>query len=196
MPNRKKLSQQSPLDSASSPDSEAPLAPEPPLDLESSPGMVIGVISDTHLLSDYQQLPEWVLRAFAGVDLILHAGDIEHTVVLQTLATIAPVYAVRGNCDRGLSNLPPTRLIRVPGGELSLAHRREHAWYAASPATIALVFGHTHIAQAEFEHGRWLLNPGSPLRPRGGKPPSVMLINIQNGKLEATFKYPEPCADG
>lgn len=62
-------------------------------------GMItVGVISDTHGLLDRK-----VVKLFAKVDHILHAGDIGTESVLRDLETIAPVTAVSGNCDCGLS---------------------------------------------------------------------------------------------
>lgn len=61
--------------------------------------MRIGVISDTHVPVRARALPGEVLRIFAGVDLILHAGDLVTLDVLDELRAIAPVFAVRGNVD-------------------------------------------------------------------------------------------------
>ncbi len=57
----------------------------------------IGVVSDTHVPHRLRRLPAVVLDAVRGVDVILHAGDVEDDSVLRALSEIAPVYAVRGN---------------------------------------------------------------------------------------------------
>lgn len=56
--------------------------------------MLIGALSDTHGVLDPA-----ISRAFAGVDRILHAGDVGDQAILRRLASVAPVVAVRGNCD-------------------------------------------------------------------------------------------------
>ncbi|MGE5482587.1 MAG: metallophosphoesterase family protein [Bacteroidota bacterium] len=77
--------------------------------------MRIGVISDTHVPVRARALPGEVFEIFAGVDLILHAGDLVTLDVLEELETIAPVLAVHGNVDRVevLARLPATRQLEV-----------------------------------------------------------------------------------
>ena len=61
--------------------------------------MRIGLISDTHSAGSGRDLPDRVLEALRGVDLILHCGDLECLGVLDYLETVAPVLAVRGYED-------------------------------------------------------------------------------------------------
>ena len=63
---------------------------------EKSNGYAIGVVSDTH-----GQMTPALLEMLSGVDLIIHAGDIDRPEILGMLESIAPVVAVRGNMDRG-----------------------------------------------------------------------------------------------
>lgn len=70
--------------------------------------MRIGVVADTHIPGRARALPEALLRGLAGVDLILHAGDICVAPVLDWLAELAPVIAVAGNND-------PPALVSAPG---------------------------------------------------------------------------------
>ncbi|HSN71859.1 MAG TPA: metallophosphoesterase family protein, partial [Steroidobacteraceae bacterium] len=72
--------------------------------------MRLGLISDTHGLVR----PE-ALAALAGSSLIVHAGDIGNAAVLDALGAIAPVYAVRGNIDRGewARSLPATEVVEI-----------------------------------------------------------------------------------
>src|SRR6266849_7256559 len=58
----------------------------------------IGVISDTHI-PHFKKLPEAIWEHFAGVELIVHAGDLSILSVLNELETIAPVVAVQGNIE-------------------------------------------------------------------------------------------------
>src|SRR5437764_404172 len=66
--------------------------------------MRIGLISDTHMPFAGTALWDEVVVAFRGVDLILHAGDIVHPIVLDRLEEIAPVLAARGNNDTGIDD--------------------------------------------------------------------------------------------
>lgn len=70
----------------------------------------IGLISDTHGL-----LREEAVQALGGVDLIIHAGDIGSEEVIRELRKIAPVIAVRGNCDRvnGLKHIRKQNALRL-----------------------------------------------------------------------------------
>src|SRR5947199_10770 len=79
----------------------------------------IGVISDTHGLVR----PE-ALRALAGADLIVHAGDVGTPEVLEALRAVAPVVAVRGNNDRGrwARALAETEVVERSGRSLYVLH--------------------------------------------------------------------------
>ncbi len=63
--------------------------------------LTIGVLSDTHLPYRLPKLPLQVMGIFDGVDLIMHAGDVDEIAFLQPLKEIAPLYAVRGNIHIG-----------------------------------------------------------------------------------------------
>jgi putative phosphoesterase len=59
--------------------------------------LVVGLLSDTHIPHRLKRLPQAALDALAGVDVILHAGDVDDPAALEPLRAIAPVHAVRGN---------------------------------------------------------------------------------------------------
>src|SRR5262249_60650858 len=82
-------------------------------------GMLVGLISDTHGL-----LRPEALAALAGVELILHAGDVGAPTVLRGLARIAPVRAVRGNNDKGgwAARLPHTDVVEAAGARAFILH--------------------------------------------------------------------------
>ena len=85
----------------------------------------IGVISDTH-----NTLNETALRELGGVDMILHAGDVTDRVILDELCQIAPVRAVRGNCDFYEPAYKPYKLaesleIELGGYQIGRASCRE-----------------------------------------------------------------------
>ena len=82
---------------------------------------LIGVISDTHGVVR----PE-ALSYFGGADLIFHGGDIGSVAVLRALERIAPVVAVRGNCDREewSKELPISRSFEIEGRRFLIVHNR------------------------------------------------------------------------
>ncbi len=87
----------------------------------------IGLISDTHIPHRLKQLPGAALDAFAGVDVILHAGDVDDPRVLDTLRGIAPTYAVRGNVhlqdfSDGGAMLPAVVELQLDDRHIVLTH--------------------------------------------------------------------------
>jgi putative phosphoesterase len=144
--------------------------------------MRIGVISDTHGV-----LPTSVHEAFAGVERIIHAGDIGSQAVLDELEVIAPVFAVEGNCDGGWQQRPlPGRLSVTHGGvRFLIGHQLPALMRAGIPeGTDVIIYGHTHVADARVSGGDWYVNPGSAVEPRDGKPPSVAIIEISGDRRE------------
>ena len=142
--------------------------------------MRVGVISDTHGFFDPR-----VLTHFAGVDRIIHAGDIGTEAVLPRLADIAPVVAVTGNVDWGG---PLDRAYRrvecleLAGTAIYITH------IGAKPAALAArlpdpppriyIYGHSHIPALEERGGVMFLNPGAAGKPRFGRQPSVALLDL------------------
>lgn len=147
---------------------------------------VIGVIADTHVPQRLKQLPKGIADALRGVDLILHAGDINSLRVLQELEAIAPVQAVAGNADLFRSGLPLTRLIEIEGRRIGLVHGHggwptylwsklhnfagyDEEYYLrivrrSFGPVAAIVFGHTHRFHRSIQSGVLLFNPG-PIAP-------------------------------
>lgn len=151
--------------------------------------MKIGLISDTHYGHPEEiVIPEWIKEAFAGVDMIVHAGDVETPLVLNELCSIAPVYAVRGNCDMHGFDTPDAINIDIGCGILTVAHKASVARSAMEPRTRVLVYGHTHLSLINQEEGLLVVNPGSPSLPRGGLPASVAILNIKDGKIKAELR--------
>jgi putative phosphoesterase len=91
------------------------------------PTLTVGLLSDTHIPYRLKQLPDAVLDALVGADLILHAGDVDDPAVLEKLQDIAPVHAVRGNIhlqdlsDGGVT-LPATIELQLAGHHVVLVH--------------------------------------------------------------------------
>lgn len=146
---------------------------------------LIGVISDTH-----GRLPDDVFAAFRGVDLIIHAGDIDKPAILEALGRIAPVVAVRGNMDRGkwAGKLPETEVVELGHTILYILHDALKLDLEPDVAGFsAVISGHTHRPALETRNGVLFLNPGSAVMPRFNAPPCVALLRIRNNSLEPQF---------
>jgi putative phosphoesterase len=146
---------------------------------------LIGLISDTHGLVR----PD-VYQALAGVELILHAGDVGGDDVLDELATIAPVLAVRGNTDPpGNRRLVASIDRNVDGVSIHVSHGHEVGTptpekllkrYAAD----VVIYGHTHRQLVTRSGRRWAVNPGAAGARRFDLVPSVARMTIENGAAE------------
>lgn len=147
----------------------------------------IGVVADTHCPEFLDELPAPLFEALAGVDLILHAGDVGGPETLERLGSIAPVTAVRGDHDQDLPDLPRaveleiderriavvhgnrSRLIEEPVtflGTVSLGYYWPapglHGWLARSfPNADVVIYGHTHAAAVKPWRSALLFNPGA-----------------------------------
>lgn len=129
--------------------------------------MKLGIVSDTHART-LDELPSPLLHALAGVDLIIHAGDITEKAVLDSLARLAPVKAVAGNMDSGeLKRLLPTKeVFTIQEHKIGLTHGWGAPW-GISQRVIdqfrdvdIIIFGHSHEAMDEIVRGVQLFNPG------------------------------------
>ncbi|HLI57323.1 MAG TPA: metallophosphoesterase family protein [Actinomycetota bacterium] len=149
-------------------------------------GVRIGVISDTHIPSRAEGIPPAVFDAFAGVQLILHAGDVSVRAALTELARIAPVRAVAGNVDDAdlTASLPDVLRFNAGGVEIGMIHNsgptegRAARMRRRFPGCRVVVFGHSHQPVAEDRDGVLLLNPGSACDPRRAKVPSVAILEV------------------
>jgi hypothetical protein len=149
--------------------------------------MLIGLIADTHGL-----VRPGVHGALAGVDLILHAGDIGGDDILAELGLIAPVRAVLGNTD------PPTlpgaaRAIETTydGVRIHVSHGHEIGVPAADALLATydadvIVYGHTHRQLVyRAPDSRLVINPGAAGAQRYDLPPSVARLSIHDGRADA-----------
>lgn len=150
------------------------------------PAMIrIGLISDTHGL-----LRASVHPAFAGVDVILHAGDVCGDEILYELRLIAPVHAVAGNCDMPDDpNLPSAFEHTFEHVRLHMSHGHELGrpkpaqLLAAYPSADVIIYGHTH-RQLIFEAGgRTVINPGAAGARRFDLAPSVAVMTIDGREV-------------
>jgi hypothetical protein len=146
--------------------------------------MKIGVVSDTHGLMRSEVAP-----ALAGVERILHLGDVGKPSVLKTLAKIAPVTAIRGNVDReGLcGKLPETEVLLIGGRYVYMLHDLNTLHLDPAAGKFAAVLsGHTHVPNFYRRKGVLYFNPGSCGPQRFRLPVTVGLLTVgEDGEFGA-----------
>jgi len=144
--------------------------------------VAVGVLSDTH----GHLYPE-VVQALAQVDHIVHAGDVGSEHVLAVLRKLAPVTAVRGNCDLGhwAESLPLTAELELGGVRILVGHKADRLRGRAETAALdpgtgftVVISGHSHVPSVEREERLLLLNPGSAGPGRFGRPRTVARLSI------------------
>jgi len=150
--------------------------------------MKIGVISDTHNYFD-PQIP----ALFSGVEHILHAGDIGMPLIILELESIAPVTAVLGNNDTGLT-LRETEVIELARRKFLVHHIIDvHRPSDTAARRITrekpdiVVFGHSHKAFNESINGTLYFNPGYAGKPRFNEPRSVAILHCGPKAIRAEF---------
>jgi uncharacterized protein len=118
----------------------------------------IGIISDTHGL-----LRPEAERRLAGVDHIVHAGDIGRPEIVDALRRIAPVTAIRGNVDSGewAREYADTELVCLSGKSIYVLHDLKTLHIDARAGIDVVVSGHSHVPKIESIGGILYLNPGS-----------------------------------
>jgi uncharacterized protein len=145
--------------------------------------MLIGIISDTHGL-----LRPEALTALAGSDHIIHAGDIGGPAILDKLAEIAPVTAVRGNVDRGAwaKKIPETNVLEAGGVSIYVIHDLQELDLKPEAAGFAaVIYGHSHVPKAETNNGVLYFNPGSAGPKRFRLPVTLGKLHSHGKQLEA-----------
>lgn len=145
--------------------------------------LTIGLISDTHSL-----LRPQALDALRGVDFIVHAGDIGAEDILERLAELAPVTAVRGNNDVGAwaSSLPLLNALKLGSGRLQVVHELPHmTGQALMVGTRAVVYGHSHRPAIEQRDGVLYVNPGSAGPRRFKLPVTVGMLRLHGTDQQA-----------
>jgi uncharacterized protein len=143
---------------------------------------MIGVISDTHGL-----LRPEALAALRGSELIIHAGDVGDPEILDQLAAIAPVTAVRGNVDTSAwaRRLPETEVVEVDGISIYVLHDLAQLDLKAEAAGFeVVVYGHSHVPKQEERNGVLYFNPGSAGPRRFKLPISVGRLIVETKIVE------------
>jgi putative phosphoesterase len=170
------------------------------LSLNERGGLRLAIVADTHS-APHPRAAEWITRL--SVDAILHAGDVGDLRVLNGLAKLAPLIAVRGNIDERAPGLPDVVTIDVRSGagerdaegqnvlKMLLMHiavygpklRADAARLAAESGARLVVCGHSHVPFIGRDRGLTLFNPGS-IGPRRMHLPIVFgVLEIASGKL-------------
>jgi uncharacterized protein len=138
--------------------------------------MRIGVIADTHGLLR----PEAEER-LAGVDHIIHAGDIGSPEIVPRLRAIAPTTAIRGNVDRQAwaKIFPDRERLVLAGQSIFVLHDRQELEFDPAKQSISIVIsGHSHRPAIEAIGGVFFVNPGSAGRQRFSLPVTLATIDL------------------
>lgn len=159
--------------------------------------LTIGVLSDTHIRHAVRS-PDFLdvldRTVFRDVDMVLHAGDLVNHEILYAFEPRI-IHAVRGNMDPPSVALPMRKVLEVEGYRIGLIH----GWGApeglglrmagefATDALDCLVYGHSHMPDCSYCNGLLLFNPGSATSPRGGYPPSVGLLEIDDAGIRGSI---------
>jgi putative phosphoesterase len=145
--------------------------------------MRIGLISDTHGL-----LRPAALDRLRGCDRIVHGGDIGNAGILEQLAALAPLTAVRGNNDRDdwARDVPETALLQCGAVRIYVIHDlSELAIDAAGEGVRVVVSGHSHRPRVDERDGVLYVNPGSAGPRRFRLPIAVGELLVEGDRLEA-----------
>ena len=158
--------------------------------------MELAIISDTHIPSREQQIPEPFVERIRQADHLLHAGDFDSKGAFADQRALAEALtAVRGNTDPGLG-LAQVQTVTLGGVEFVLTHgtgpvggyerriARTVAEYAESdPSQAIAVAGHTHEPLDTTREGTRLLNPGTATGAAPGDRPTMMTATAEDGEL-------------
>lgn len=145
----------------------------------------IGVISDTHGLIRPQ-----AIQALQNVSMILHAGDIGNQEVLDTLSQIAPVFAVRGNNDKGdwAQALPDWEVVEVGNVSIYMLHNLNEIDISPSGAGFQVVVSwHSHQPSVTHQRGVLYVNPGSAGPRRFTLPVSLAHLQVVGETAQANI---------
>lgn len=159
----------------------------------------IGLVSDSHGL-----LLPVLLERLAGVDLIVHAGDVGAASVMTALHAIAPVWAVAGNNDTPRQwptgedefcvSLPEALSLELAGGQLVIVHghqfpkvaNRHARLRACFPEARCVVYGHSHRRVLDASALPWVVNPGASgkARAHGGAGGWLLTVSVRAWQVE------------
>jgi putative phosphoesterase len=141
----------------------------------------VGVISDTHGL-----LRPEALAALRGSEHIIHPGDVGAPEILETLAAIAPLTAIRGNVDKAAwaRTLAETEILEIGGISIYVLHDLGRLDLKPGAAGFQVVLsGHSHVPKQEMRHGVLYFNPGSAGPRRFKLPVTVGRLTVEGGNI-------------
>lgn len=140
--------------------------------------MKIAILSDTHGL-----LRPEVAEHLKTADVILHGGDINRQAIVDELRQYAPLYVVRGNNDKEWAETIPHDLtVTLDGVTFTMVHNRKEVPADLSGVDV-VVFGHSHKYMQQEKDGRLWLNPGSCGPRRFHQEITMMMAEVENGKI-------------
>jgi len=145
--------------------------------------VLVGVIADTH-----GRFPPQAAAAFADVDLIIHAGDLNTNQVLAQFKELGKLIAVKGNTDyqSDVFLLPKSEVVQV--GEVFIYVIHDLLDMDIDPRASGfqvVIHGHLHVPECVDRQGILFLNPGSPTSPRRGSKPGAALLRIKGDQVQA-----------
>lgn len=165
----------------------------PTSDREKVGAMNVLLLADTHLGEGQSaRLMDKLRSHLETADLIIHAGDVTDASVLTALEEYAPVRAVLGNNDRGMT-LPERLVVELEGCEIAAVHdtgpaggrtARLRRWF---PQADVVVFGHSHLPWHEIDvrpedgHVQHHVNPGSAMQRRGAPRHTAAVLQLHQG---------------
>jgi uncharacterized protein len=167
---------------------------EPSVEMAWESGRVnVLLISDTHLREgEERRLVDRLAGHLEAVDIIIHAGDVTDASVLAALEAFAPVHAVLGNNDRGMT-LPERLVVELDGCRVAAVHdsgpsggrtTRLRRWF---PQADVVVFGHSHLPWHEIDvnpvdgHVQHHVNPGSAMQRRAAPNRTAAILQLDDG---------------
>jgi len=126
------------------------------------------------------------VAALRGCDAIVHAGDIGKREVLEHLAELAPLTAIRGNVDTWATDLPDAAVLTLARKRFYVIHNvKELALDPRAGGFAAVISGHSHAPKSEMRDGVLYLNPGSAGPRRFKLPVGVARIRVHDNGVEA-----------
>ncbi len=158
--------------------------------------MKVLVMSDTH---GYIYNAREAIEKNSDIDMVLHLGDYcrDATQLSQLYPDIKFDY-VYGNCDIGIGTISAEKTIELEGVKIFMTHGHKYSvkWdynrilaKAEAEHADVILFGHTHVAVSDCINNVMIINPGSMSESRSSKSESYVILDINNGKVNASFYY-------